>query len=518
MSEQDAASALWEAAGEALKGRIPSQDFYSWFAMAEPVALRGDALTLSFANDFAVAWVRDRFLGVLVESLWAATGRRIELNLVSRETLADTDGGEDAPASRPAPSAPVVRGLDLDTVPARHAADTLTEDELRVAVGGAARASMVGAPSGITASVSPSPAGGSGASGVEQHTQPLNPRYRFDTFVIGEGNQLAHAAALSVAEAPGQSYNPLFIYGGTGLGKTHLLHAIGHYAMETRPGVTVAYVTTEEFVNRFIAAIQRRDNSRERFKQYFRGIDVLLMDDVQFLSGKGSSMQEELFHTFNALHESGKQVVLTSDTEPTSIPALEERLRSRFAWGLITDIATPDRATRIAILRKKAHADGLDVSLDVLGCVADRITTNVRELEGALTRIVGYASLTGRPINEELARSVLDSYAPAVREAVTIDRIQNVVCEHFAVSRDDLVGARKTADIVQPRQIAMYLARVLLGAPSTQVGRRFGGRDHSTVLHAERKIDGLIKHDRDVYALVERLTHTIRQGGDRVGR
>jgi chromosomal replication initiator protein len=517
VNDADAAVTVWGATSEVLRERIPSQDFYSWFALVEPVTVSDGELVLSFANSFAVGWVRERFSEVLAQSVEQAVGRSLAVRFVSRET--DSVAGiASHPSPAVAPAALAASEAPIDVIPQAHAADTLTEDELRQAVGGAARASMLAGPG--------APQGGGDGNGnggptrapavAEQHGQPLNPRYRFDTFVIGEGNQLAHAAALSVAEAPGQSYNPLFIYGGTGLGKTHLLHAIGHYAMETRPGVRVAYATTEEFVSRFIAAIQRRDQSRERFKQYFRGIDILLMDDVQFLSGKGSSMQEELFHTFNSLHEAGKQVVLTSDTEPTSIPALEERLRSRFAWGLITDIATPDRATRMAILRKKALADGLDVPLDVLGAVADRITTNVRELEGAMTRIIGYASLTGRPFGVELAASVLDSYAPSVREKVTIDRIQSVVCDHFAVSHDDLVGGRKTADIVQPRQIAMYLARVLLGAPSTQVGRRFGGRDHSTVLHAERKIDGLIRNDREVYDLVEQLTHMIRQGNDRV--
>jgi chromosomal replication initiator protein len=331
-----------------------------------------------------------------------------------------------------------------------------------------------------------------------------------------EGNQLAHAAALSVAESPGQSYNPLFIYGGTGLGKTHLLHAIGHYAIQTQPGTRVAYVTTEAFINRFIAAIQRQDNSRERFKEYFRGIDLLLMDDVQFLSGKGQALQEELFHTFNALHESGRQVVLTSDREPASIPKLEDRLRSRFAWGLITDIATPDRSTRIAILTKKARFDGHEVPPAAIEMIAERIDTNVRELEGALTRIVGFSSLTGREITPQLAGQVLDSYIATTPQALTIDRIQAVVCEHFSLSHEELVGERRNRDVARPRQIAMYLARVLLGAPSTHVGQRFGGRDHSTVLHAYKKIDELLREDQEVYDLVEQLTATLRQGGTRV--
>ena len=501
MIEQSSAQLFWVTVTEVLRERIPSADFFSWFAMAEPMSYTDDVLTLSFANDFAVKWVNGKFHDVLAATARDVAGRPLQVRLVSRETATTRELGTTSAAT---PGEIV----EIPDAVVQTAADTITEAQLRSELGTPAVPLAVDGGTPAAASSGPE------ASGVNA----LNDRYRFDTFVIGEGNQLAHAAALSVAEAPGQSYNPLFIYGGTGLGKTHLLHAIGHYAIETQPGTTVAYVTTEVFVNRFIQAIQRRDQSKDRFKEYFRGIDILLMDDVQFLSGKSASMQEELFHTFNSLHESGRQVVLTSDCEPGSIPQLEDRLRSRFAWGLITDIATPDHATRVAILRKRSHFDRLQVPLDVLEAIAERITTNVRELEGALTRVVGYASLTGRPIGLELASQVLDNYTSSSTAPITIDRIKDVVCQHFALSHDDLVGPRRHAEVTRPRQIAMYLARVLLGAPSTHVGKRFGGRDHSTVLHAEKRIDDLIKLDREVYDLVEHLTQTIRTGVGSVQR
>jgi chromosomal replication initiator protein len=314
-----------------------------------------------------------------------------------------------------------------------------------------------------------------------------------------------------VAEAPGQSYNPLYIYGGTGLGKTHLLHAIGHYVQDTRPGVSVAYVTAEHFLTRFIQAIQDRQG-RQRFKDYYRGVDVLLIDDVQFLGGKGASTQEELFYTFNDLHAAGKQIVLTSDSEPSAIPQLEERLRSRFAWGLITDISLPDHATRVAILRKRAQTDGVVIDEDVFDEIAHRVTTNVRQLEGALTRVIGFASLTGRPVDRDLACTVLDSYVTvSAAGPVTIDRIQDVVCEHFRVTREDMLSPRRSQEITRPRQIAMYLARVMLDVSSKQIGDRFR-RDHTTVLHAEKKVDEMIRSDHEVHGLVERLSATIRQG------
>jgi chromosomal replication initiator protein len=492
---------------DTLQHRIPSADFFSWFALAEPVSVDEERLVLSFANDFAVRWVTTRFRDVLEESVQQVAGAPLRVELVSRE---HGEGGDEPEQAAPMVDQEPVSAVAIphDVAPVQHFSRpatnrTVSEDELR------ALSEPMYAPSAQPLAVAAADAATAGSP--DDGSLLLNERYRFDTFVIGEANKLAHAAALSVAEAPGQSYNPLFIYGGTGLGKTHLLHAIGHYARETRPGVKVAYVTTEEFINRFISMLQRRDGARDRFKNYFRGIDVLLMDDVQLLSGKSASLQEELFFTFNTLHEAGKQVVLTSDREPGEIPKLEERLASRFAWGLTTDIETPDRETRIAILRRKVISDGHAVPMDVLSEIGERVSSNVRELEGALTRVVGYASLTGRPIDVALAREVLASFSGADPSGgpVTIDRVQDVVCRHFDLERADLTGDRKVAKVARPRQIAMYLARVLVGESSTAVGREFG-RDHSTVLYAERKIEQLLKEDREVYDLVDQLTETIR--------
>ncbi|MBC7461494.1 MAG: chromosomal replication initiator protein DnaA, partial [Thermoleophilia bacterium] len=284
----------------------------------------------------------------------------------------------------------------------------------------------------------------------------------------------------------------------------------------------VAYVTTEQFLNRFQAAIQGAKtpegrDARDQFKAFFREVDVLLMDDVQFLAGRGGFVQEELFHLFNALHQTGKQIVLTSDCKPDLIPKLEERLRSRFAWGLIADIETPDRETRIAILRKKAQVDGLVVPAEVLADIAERITTNVRELEGALTRVVAAAGLSGREITSELAARVLESFSPGENEPVTIERIQAIVCEHFSLEREELLSPKRTQDLTLPRQIGMYLSRVLTPAPSTQVALRFNRKDHSTVLYAEKKIDDLIKSDQETHDLIAQLTATVRGPGHRVG-
>jgi chromosomal replication initiator protein len=477
------ARAAWAEISELLQRRVARTDFMSWFFHVEPARLDATSLTLSFANDFAAQWVRERFAGVLSACVEDVLGPGVVATCVSRET-ADSPGS----ASDNRPGARGAHG---------PSGEAMTEAELR---------SAIGAHVSEMASTQPL------APESDAREQPLNPRYRFDTFVIGAGNHLAHAAALSVAESPGQSYNPLFIHGATGLGKTHLLHAIGHYVQETRPGIRVAYATAEQFVTRFIRAIQpQQREQRDRFKAYFRGIDVLLLDDVQFLSGKGVSTQEELFHTFNALHESGKQVVLTGDCPPAEIPKLEDRLRSRFSWGLIAEIAAPDHAARTAILRKRAAREGIELNDQALEEIAGCAGCNVRELEGILTRLVGVSSLAGRPIDAELVRDVVTTWTRAHGSGeITVDRIQHVVCQHFDVTRDELVGKRRSASVTRPRHIAIYLARVLLGTSSKQLGRQFGGRDHSTILSAEQRIDELIREDRTVHDLVEQLVATLR--------
>ena len=361
---------------------------------------------------------------------------------------------------------------------------------------------------------------------VEQEVQPLgpmpepaqmarpafemNPKYSFDSFVIGSSNRFAHAAALAVAEAPAQAYNPLFIYGGTGLGKTHLLQAIGDYVSEHSRKLSVRYITSETFMNDFINSL--RDKRIEGFKQRYRTYDLLLIDDIQFLEHK-ERIQEEFFHTFNSLYEAGRQIVISSDRPPREISTLEERLRSRFEWGLITDIQPPDLETRIAILRKKVKTDGIHIpDPQVLTFIAGRVSTNIRELEGALTRVVAFSSLTGRPMTVDLSQDVLkDVFPQGEAPEVSIERIQTAVTDRFGLSMEELCGERRSQNIVYPRQVAMYLSRELTDASLPKIGREFGGRDHTTVIHATSKIARLIREDRSVYNLVQELTARIKQ-------
>jgi chromosomal replication initiator protein len=338
----------------------------------------------------------------------------------------------------------------------------------------------------------------------------LNPKYTFDLFVIGSSNRFAHAAALAVAEAPAQAYNPLFIYGGTGLGKTHLMQAIAQYVSQHSRNLSVRYVTSETFMNDFINSL--RDKRIEGFKHRYRNYDLLLVDDIQFFENK-ERIQEEFFHTFNSLYESDAQIVLSSDRPPREISTLEERLRSRFEWGLITDIQPPDLETRIAILRKKVKTDQIHVpDEEVLSFIAGLISSNIRELEGALTRVVAFSSLTGRPMSSELAQDVLKDVFPRGETAqVSIRRIQETVSERFEISLEELTSDRRSQNIVYPRQVAMYLSRELTDASLPKIGKEFGGRDHTTVMHANAKIARLIRQDRDVYNLVQELTARVKQ-------
>jgi chromosomal replication initiator protein len=338
----------------------------------------------------------------------------------------------------------------------------------------------------------------------------MNPKYTFDLFVIGSSNRFAHAAALAVAEAPAQAYNPLFIYGGTGLGKTHLMQAIAQYVAEHSGDLSVRYVTSETFMNDFINSL--RDKRIEGFKQRYRTYDLLLVDDVQFFEHK-ERIQEEFFHTFNSLYEAGSQIVMSSDRPPRDIATLEERLRSRFEWGLITDVQPPDLETRIAILRKKVKTDGIHVpDPQVLSFIASRISTNIRELEGALTRVVAFSSLTGRALSVELAEDVLKDVFPQGEAAeVSISRIQELVSERFQLTLDELCGEKRSQNIVYPRQVAMYLSRELTDSSLPKIGKEFGGRDHTTVIHATSKIARLIREDRSVYNLVQELTARVKQ-------
>ena len=336
----------------------------------------------------------------------------------------------------------------------------------------------------------------------------LNPKYIFDTFVIGNSNRFAHAASLAVAEAPAMAYNPLFIYGGVGLGKTHLMHAIGHYILSQNPKANVVYVSSEKFTNELINSI--RDDRNVEFRNKYRNVDVLLIDDIQFIAGKERT-QEEFFHTFNALHDANKQIIISSDRTPKEIPTLEDRLRSRFEWGLIADIQAPDLETRIAILRKKAQMENIDVPNDVMVYIATKIKSNIRELEGALIRIVAYSSLTNRDVTVDLAEEALKDILSSTRpQEVNVAFIKEVVSKNLGIKMEDFNSKKRTRTISYPRQIAMYLCRELTDLSLPKIGEEFGGRDHTTVIHAYEKISLEIESDLYLRKKVDRLIKEIK--------
>ena len=454
---QTSSVVLWSDVAAQLRETLNERAFDTWFSGAIADLAEDGAFVLRVPNEFTRTWIESRFLGLLKSAVLACSP---ETDTVRVEVL---EHAGTAPGAS--------QGTD-DTEERRDKAPQRAAAALPVANGGA--------------------------------------RYTFESFVIGASNRFAHAAALAVAERPAKAYNPLFIYGGTGLGKTHLLQAIAHYIGEHSPGMTVRYVTSEAFMNDFINSL--KDKTIDDFKQRYRHYGTLLIDDVQFLEGK-ERMQEEFFHTFNTLHEAGSQIILSSDRSPRDITTLEERLRSRFEWGLITDVQPPDVETRIAILRKKVHTDGITVpEPQVLTMIAARVSTNIRELEGALTRVVAFSSLTGRDMTVELAQEVLEEVFPeGAAPEITVERIQTIVSERFQLSVEELVSQRRVHAIAHPRHVAMYLSRELTDSSLPKIGREFGGRDHTTVIYATSKISNLINEDRDVYNLVQELTASIKQ-------
>lgn len=444
-----------------------------------------------------------------------------------------------APASSPSPSVPP-QPSGPSTVPAAPAPPTLPAYGEQLAEPSPysatapspmphSQASAASAPStmsgslparsGFTGTYSPGGTGPQNPTGLLTPTaahdvSQLNPRYTFDTYVTGSSNRFAHATALAVAEAPARAYNPLFIYGGSGLGKTHLLHAIGHYAQTLNPGIRVKYVNSEVFVSDFIACVRdgnQDDGRMEGFKRRYREVDILLVDDIQFLQGKESTL-EEFFHTFNSLHSSGKQVVLTSDQPPKALGGLDERLRSRFEWGLLADVQPPDLETRIAILSRKGTAEGLDLPFDVLEYIASRITTNIRELEGALIRVTAFASLNKQPVDQTLAEMVLkDIISDPEGQEITTSLIMAQTADYFGITIDDLCSANRSRTMVSARHIAMYLCRELTDLSLPKIGREFGGRDHTTVMSADKKIRTLMAERRSTFNQVTELTSRIKQ-------
>ena len=334
----------------------------------------------------------------------------------------------------------------------------------------------------------------------------LNSKYTFDSFVVGNNNRFAHAAALAVAEAPVTSYNPLFIYGGVGLGKTHLMHAIGNEILRKNRNSNILYVTSEKFTNQLINAI--KDNKNETFRNKYRNIDVLLIDDIQFIAGK-ERIQEEFFHTFNALHESGKQIILSSDRPPKDIPLLEDRLKSRFEWGLIADISNPDYETRLAILRKKAQSDNIIIEDDILSNIATRIDSNIRELEGTLNKLIAKSSLTNSPITMEMAERAINDIVSQQDKVISSEFIQETVAKYFNISAKELKGSKRSNDIAFPRQIAMYLCRTVAQMSLPQIGKDFGKRDHTTVMHACNKIDKELKENQNTKLIVDSVKNIL---------
>jgi chromosomal replication initiator protein len=457
---------LWTAISGRLRETLSETIYDTWFAHAEPSSFDENGLVVAVPNDFTRGWIESHFQNFVSTAARETLGKELAVSFAVGEW-----SGASIPSSHPAPPTPPV---------AAPVASRERDNEGELAY-------------------------------REVQQSPLNPKYTFDLFIIGSSNRFAHAAALAVAEGPAQAYNPLFIYGGTGLGKTHLLQAIGHYVAQHSRRLTRRYVTSETFMNDFIDSL--RDKRIEGFKRRYRNYDVLMIDDIQFFEGK-ERIQEEFFHTFNSLYEGGAQIVISSDRPPREIATLEERLRSRFEWGLLTDIQPPDLETRIAILRKKVNTERIAVTdPEVLTFIAGRVSSNIRELEGALTRVVAFSSLTDRAMTVELAEHVLKDVFPQGDAApeVTIPRIQEAVSERFGVTLEELVSPRRSQSVAYPRQVAMYLSRELTDSSLPKIGREFGNRDHTTVMHATQKITRLIREDRSVYNLVQELTARVKQ-------
>jgi chromosomal replication initiator protein len=440
---------LWEKTLNIIKGELTEVSFNTWMKSAVPVSISNDLIKLGVPNDFTKEILDTRYRDLLINAIKLITSKKynIEFCILSEET------------------AEIERKNSED-----QKKNLVVPDEM---------------------------------------SATLNPKYKFDSFVIGNSNRFAHAASLAVAESPAKAYNPLFIYGGVGLGKTHLMHAIGHYILLNNSKAKVVYVSSEKFTNELINSI--KDDKNVEFRNKYRNVDVLLIDDIQFIAGKERT-QEEFFHTFNALHEANKQIILSSDRPPKEIPTLEDRLRSRFEWGLIADIQPPDFETRIAILKKKADVENLNIPNEVMVYIASKIKSNIRELEGALIRIVAYSSLTNREVSVDLATEALkDIISNKQTKHITIDLIQDVVSSYFNLRIEDFKSQRRTRNVAYPRQMAMYLCRKLTDMSLPKIGEEFGGRDHTTVIHAYEKIAEGLKVDEGLQHTINELTKKITQ-------
>ena len=436
---------IWTQTTDQIRTLLNTETYNLWFSSVQPVSLNQSSITLEVPNEFSEVWLKDNYLELLQDALATASGRKLNIKF----TIADGAAPAPAKAARGKKSAAAKKVSDGDLV--------------------------------------------------------FNPRNTFDTFVVGNNNSFAHAAAMAVAQQPGKAYNPLFLYGGTGLGKTHLLHAVGQHVVSTKKGAKVSYVSSEKFTNEYIAAIQ--ENQLVKFRKKYRQTDVLLIDDIQFLAGK-ERIQEEFFHTFNALHEAHKQIVLTCDRPASEIQNLEHRLVSRFEWGLVTDLQPPDVETRLAILRNKVKTMGVEIPEDVLTFLANRIRTNIRRLEGALIRVASYAHLTGKQLTNDVVENLLrEILQEEGRHTITMEVIQKKVAEKFDLRMADMTSKRRPENIAFPRQIAMFLSRQLTEHSLSAIGEAFGGRDHGTVLHACR----LVKDRMEIDANVRQTVHYLEK-------
>ena len=444
---------LWDKTLNIIKGELTEVSFNTWIKSCEPICISSNTIKISVPNSFTQDILEKRYKDLVINSIEAACSKTYKLEFLIASEIQEAEEKE-------------VRTKE----PKKDSIAITVNDEM---------------------------------------SSILNPKYTFDSFVIGNSNRFAHAASLAVAESPAKAYNPLFIYGGVGLGKTHLMLAIGHYILQNNPSAKVAYVSSEKFTNELINAI--KDDKNEEFRTKYRSVDVLLIDDIQFIAGKERT-QEEFFHTFNTLHEANKQIILSSDRPPKEIPTLEDRLRSRFEWGLIADIQAPDFETRMAILKKKADVEKLNVPNEVMVYIATKIKSNIRELEGALIRIVAYSSLTNREITVDLATEALkDIISNKQNKSITIDLIQDVVAAYFNLRVEDLKSQRRTRNVAYPRQIAMYLSRKLTDMSLPKIGEEFGGRDHTTVIHAYEKISESLNNDESLENTVNDITKKLTQ-------
>lgn len=458
---------IWEKTLENIKEKITNPSFNTWFSETKAVmTTEENQLILKVPNNFIQEWIETQYTDLIEEILADLTGSQWSLLLLTPAEVKKFKENKGKDKGQKEIIEKDVEALDEEV-------DEENNQELQ---------------------------------------NGFNPKYTFDTFVVGNSNRFAHAASLAVAEAPAKAYNPLFIYGDVGLGKTHLMQAIAHFILKNNPDYKVVYVSSETFTNELINSI--KDDSTVDFRDKYRNIDILLVDDIQFLAGKERT-QEEFFHTFNTLHESNRQLIISSDRPPKEIPTLEERLRSRFEWGLITDIQKPDLETRIAILRKKADIENLTIPNEVVIYIANKIQSNIRELEGALVKVIAYSSLVDREIDVDLAREALKDLVNKKKKEhieVNIERIKKIITDDYNLKMEDMESKKRTQNIAFPRQIAMYLSRELTDFSLPHIGDEFGGRDHTTVIHAHNKIKEKIENENDFGNKIERLIDTIKHG------